>query len=217
MVFELGHYWQSNNSKPNGELLCLYDMQGINVSKLTNCKACGNEIAKTANACPKCGAVNEWSDPRRDDLVKHLQGSDHNVHAAPWKFYGDRFSVWGETEMKFMSFEALRYALIAFVVGLLLNLFKSNLPMVVAGDGIIGQSLSLLFLFVQIIPYPIAIFFFGKWVYHSLITSNASDIMQKSFRVDYSADVPIWQSNDDEFWKPIKDYVMKNHVGSGFN
>jgi hypothetical protein len=33
--------------------------------------------------------------------------------------------------------------------------------------------------------------------------------MQKSFRVDFTGDTPVWRSNDDGFWKPIKAYVFK--------
>lgn len=175
------------------------------MAKLTTCKPCGNAIAKTAVACPKCGAQNEWSDPRRDDLVNYLQANCGELLTEAWQFYGDRFSVWGETEFKTKSTESLRYALIAFVIGSVLIFLAGKLPLTTANAKSILQAV---ISFGPFIAYPLAIIFFGKWIYHSLFTSHTNDILQKKFRVDFSADQPVWQSNDDKFWMPIKAYVM---------
>jgi hypothetical protein len=174
------------------------------MSKLTNCKACSNEIAKTAEACPKCGAKNEWTDPRRDEFFNYLQLSGNDTLPEAWQFYGDRFSVWGETEFKTKSLESLRYALIAFVIGSILVFLAGKLPLTTANAKSILQAV---ITFGPFIAYPLAIMFFGKWIYHSLFTSNTNDVLQKKFRVDFSADQPVWQSNDDKFWMPIKAYV----------
>lgn len=107
--------------------------------KMTTCGTCGQNLAKTADACPKCGARNEWSDPRRNELVSYLQSHGNELVSEPWEFHGDRFSVWGHT--------------------------KSSIK--------------------------------------SVIALSAT----KTFRVDFSGTVPVWQSNDDIFWQSIKEHM----------
>ena len=171
---------------------------------LIPCASCGNNISKSADNCPTCGAKNGWTDPRRDDLVSYLHKNGKNFGTEAWQFYGDRFSVWGNTEFKTKSFVSFRYAIIALVIGVILNFMALHLPLTSANAKSIWQAV---ITFGPFIAFPLAFIFFGIWVYHSLFTLGINDVLQKQFRVDFSGDKPIWQSNDEDFWKPIKDYV----------
>lgn len=160
--------------------------------KLMRCNACGQEMARAAAACPKCGAPNNWVHPEIERFLNSIGQFDH---MPPFDVNWDRFILRGTAEVKRGAHALGDFGGKAMAVGLLSMLLGAFLP------GTLG-------ILVPWIIGPLGLF--GGLVLilvSSLGNYKASDFVV-TFTVDFSQSPPRWQSDDDEFWKDVKQFFF---------
>jgi len=177
-------------------------------SPLMTCEACGNALARTATACPKCGATNSWRARRIRELVEWLP--DASV-GARFEFWHDDFKVWGRAKEGCIDLVGLPWAV-------LIVLSAVYVLMLMLGGTALGQALtltvpgvSLVFLWcAMLLPYLLGLGFIWAMLStaKTVLTHDTRD-RAAGFLVDYSAHQPIWRSSDDELWQPIKAFVER--------
>lgn len=62
---------------------------------LTPCHACARMIAKTANVCPGCGALNNWVHPEIARFMNAYYNSYHFSHLPPFEIEHDKDYLYG--------------------------------------------------------------------------------------------------------------------------
>jgi len=160
--------------------------------KLMPCNACCEQMAIAAAACPKCGAPNNWLHP---EIERFRASLGQFSHMPPFNVNWDRFVLRGTAEVKRGAHALGDFGLKAMAVGLLSMLVGAFLP------GTLG-------ILVPWIIGPLGLF--GGLVLmlvSSLGNLKDSDFVV-SFVVDFSQSPPRWQSDDDEFWKDVKQFFF---------
>jgi hypothetical protein len=156
------------------------------------CKACGQQIATMASACPKCGAPNKWVHPEIERFRRSLGQFNH---MPSFNVNWDRFLLKGTAEVKRGARALGDFAVKAMAAGLLCIMVGWLLP------GALG-------ILVPWVVGPLA-FFGGLIVF--LITvfqkDNVTDYFV-SFIIDFSQSPPKWQSDDDQFWEDVKEFFF---------
>lgn len=149
---------------------------------LIPCGMCGATIAKTANACPTCGAPNRWIHPQVERFIENAQ---QFRTPAEFQYQCDRETVSGRAMVQRGSFHLGSKLLIA---GILLT--------AIGGATRLG---------------PIAIGIGGPMALIGLVMSavGAMSPMKESdtvvrFSIDFSGPTHVWRSTDDEFFGAIK-------------
>lgn len=162
------------------------------VPKLMSCSACGQQIATTALACPKCGAPNNWLHPEIERFRASL-GQFNEM--PPFNIKWDRFVLRGTAEVKRGAHLFGDIGVKAIAVGLLFMLLGAFLP------GTLG-------ILVPWIVGPLC--FFGGVVLMliSMLGNDQATDFVVTFVVDFSQSPPIWQSDDDDFWKNVKKFFL---------
>lgn len=158
------------------------------VPKLMACAACGQQIATSAAACPKCGAPNTWVHP---EIERFRQSLGEFGHMPAFNIKWERAVLRGTAEVKRGAHATGDTGVKALAGGLLCMLIGWVLP---GGLGII-------------VPWVLGpLGFFGGLVLilvSTLQKTNNTDFVV-SFVVDFSESPPRWQSDDDEFWKDVR-------------
>lgn len=168
------------------------------VPKLMPCNACGQQIAMTAAACPKCGAPNNWLHP---EIERFRASLGQFGHMPPFNVNWDRSVLRGTAEVKRGAHALGDFGWKAMAVGLLSMLLGAFLP------GTLGV----------LVPWVIGpLGLFGGLVLMLVSTlgnTKTSDFVV-SFVVDFSHSPPRWQSDDDEFWKDVKQFFFAESLAS---
>ena len=158
-------------------------------STLITCSACGHSIAKTAAACPRCGARNEWVHP---ELQRFLNSARSVELGASWQWAHNQTAVWGTASPDVEErggAKGISVGMTLFGVGVLL-LFLGPIGWAIAG---------------LLIPIGLFLALAGS------LLCKRSDYVVKipTFRVDFAGPSPRWESNDDEFWKPLRQLLRQ--------
>jgi len=170
------------------------ETSSVSGAVLISCKACQKQIARTAPACPQCGAPNDWT---HSEVQRFLASAQSFELPTQWFYFTSHEAVWGNAMAEPTEkggAKVVSTGMTLFGVGLLLMFF-----------GPIGWSIGGLLITVGLF-LAVAGSLFMK--------SSDIEITQTEFRVDFSGPSPHWQSNDDEFWKDVKDFFRLNHVTS---
>jgi hypothetical protein len=148
-------------------------------SKLITCDVCGHHIAVDAKTCPRCGTKNDWVHPE----IKRFLNAASQFNEMPAFQYtvkgGTRLE--GIAEVQRGAHAMGRNGMVATVIGLLLVFVIPPLGLVLAMVG------------------------FGMIIISSLSATRREDYFVE-FSVDFRTPKPTWASNDDKFWKPIKEF-----------
>lgn len=160
--------------------------------KLSLCEDCGEEISWNSKSCPKCGAPNNLVHPMVK-LVIHENSANQDIE----------FEVSGATitgKKKVVSRASVfKWSLssVIFLIGHYLYYQMALLKMAAHYGGQAGFNPP-----IREAIYAVVIFF--------IIFAYLAKKL-KIFKIDFSKMPPHWESNDDEFWKNIKEkYVTKN-------
>jgi hypothetical protein len=164
-------------------------------NKMIDCSACGKQISVEAATCPSCGAPNKWVHP---SIERFLRQKDTTGTSKPFTFASDRLRVYGETKKAmpwFISIPAFLILLALIGVDSFLRYYQEWASGIAPG----GYWTRLLVIgVITLVGQQVLSYFFAK---------------QKTFRMDFETDV--WTSNDDEFWKPVKDILLGKQGATG--
>ena len=152
----------------------------MQISKLIKCSSCGKDIAIGAEKCPNCGAKNDWTHPAIAKL------KDHTFSDIEFKCeYSGLKAVGVHEDPKKKHYESMMQLFVLWcVVSIPLSMFGKMTLALLGGVG--------------------SILFFGSFIF---ILISYED---KRFEADFSEGSLNWGSTDDEFWKPVKDLLMKS-------
>ncbi|MBL8822292.1 MAG: DUF3784 domain-containing protein [Planctomycetia bacterium] len=165
-------------------------VQSSQTKALIPCETCQKSMAVTANACPACGAANTWVHP---DIVRFNQEKHKLQLKAPAQVYTSSTYAFGNATVKRQKQQNIVGGWSVMVIGIApfllsyIGFFKNHPDMVLY---------SLLFI-------PLGI---GVLIYAAFQKDLPEDV---KFEVHLTESPPRWQSNDDEFWKPVKDFFVK--------
>ncbi len=153
---------------------------------LIDCSACGRSIAKTAAKCPQCGSPNNWMHP---EVQRFRDAARSIVLSRTWNWGSNQTAVWGNGDSEVEErggAKGVSVGMTLFLVGVLL-LFLGPIGWAIAG-----------------LLIPVAIFIM---VAGALFTKSSDYVVKiPEFRADFSGQTPRWESNDEEFWEPVRDF-----------
>jgi len=143
-------------------------------------------MATTADSCPNCGARNTWLHP---EIERFRKGFEQIKDRPECKVHWDRVSMWGQADVERGVSRLTVFSLSCLVLGLF--------QVVLVGGywSLLGGVL----LFVGFVTLLVRVLFPPKKL-PTFVT----------FRVDFSTSPPEWTSNDEEYWRPIKDYIFQH-------
>ena len=169
---------------------------------LTPCRTCQRQIAATAHSCPGCGAPNGWIHPDVDRFLKNL---DKIKLPASFKHDSTKTGVHGTAKILTPG-PASQWFLIAGGLGILLIVISLALSNYL-GVNMRSTSTSTFFS----LSNGSTLTFTGGLILIVLAAAlrNAA-FQQRWFKIDLSMTPPTWESNDDEFWKPIREFFLKS-------
>ncbi len=167
------------------------------MAELINCLACNNEIATTANACPKCGAANEWIHPSIQRFLEDIKAAkiswNKSGQLSDLLYNWNRYSIAGTAETK----------------------KESWLPRWIR---IPGNLLFGLFFLFDVIPSLWAVSYsdvipgiiFLMFLFIVLVAMNWSSSKKLNFSIDFKSKPPTWKSDDEEAWEGLREYFIAN-------
>lgn len=161
--------------------------------ELIDCPACGKKIAGTAQVCPGCGAPNTWKHPEVLRIWSQIESGEFET-ARQWRYNSDRTAIWGYTEGR-LSEASRTMVWVAGAVGFLVFLLQFAIS---------PSSVGVAWLLI----YPGA-FAYGMAWYRG-IEDKINPSLQESFKITIADGVAVWQSNNDQFWKPLRDKLQLN-------
>ena len=150
--------------------------------KLIKCRSCEADIAINAETCPKCGSPNEWLHPR---ISEFLAAGDQIETKERFNVEYRGAKLAGETEER-RSWDFYMKAGFGAIAVFLLSGFIT--PLAPYGElalaaGIIALAWGTL-----------------------LIVFGSHKGKAKYFEIDLSEEPPKWESNDDAFWTPVRQF-----------
>lgn len=178
----------------------------MNDSKLIRCKSCDAEIAKSAPACPKCGGINEWIHPAFKAFAERTEEID--LGGREFVFHAYRDKITGEAVPRWRPLQQFVYTLGVVVVSAIFG------TMAVWND---KKGAYILFYAIQalggvylaILAGAMIVWFFSKIVSDDPFSGmnslwNEGFFGCASFELDLSGAQPVWESDNDEFWEPVR-------------
>jgi len=146
-------------------------------------------MAVTANACPACGAANTWVHP---EIVRFNQQIDRFQLKAPAQFYSSSTFVHGNATVKREKLQNTLGGCSLIEIGIA--------PFLLSYIGFFKKQPDVVLYCLLLIPLGI-----GVLLYAAFQKDLPEDV---KFEVYLTESPPRWQSNDDEFWKPVKDFFL---------
>jgi hypothetical protein len=168
--------------------------KSITTPRLIRCNTCGRDIAVTAEACPKCGALNTWVHP---EIQRFLASTQMFNHLPAFRYFSGRFTLEGEAEVKRGQMAVLNYSSKAIAAGVLCLIL-----------GAVGSVVSPILILLAIIGPVVIVVGYCLAATGMLQQEKATDLQVK-FLVDFNCTPPKWWFNDDEYWREIKDFFFR--------
>jgi predicted RNA-binding Zn-ribbon protein involved in translation (DUF1610 family) len=160
----------------------------VGVPKLMGCASCGQQIAFSAAACPKCGAPNNWVHP---EIERFRNSLDAFGDMPPFNIKWERFVLRGTAKVKRGAHATDDVGVKGLAGGFLCMLVGAFLP----GD--LGV----------VVPWvlgPLGVFGGSVLMLVSTFQKTNNTDFVVSFAIDFSESPPKWQSDDNEFWKDVR-------------
>lgn len=107
-------------------------------SKLIECTSCAGQLAKSAESCPKCGAINNFIHPKFKEFIEHA--TEFKVEGFTYHFLRTR--LWGETKSTQLKLMGVSVGICA--LALLLFFVSASLGVTVLMIGTILTALATL-------------------------------------------------------------------------
>jgi hypothetical protein len=151
------------------------------------CPACGRTIARTADACPGCGAKNEWVHPE----IRRFVGSLPRIKTADrFQCFWAQSRVWGHAVLSTQESKVRGFGLALIGVG----------AAVAVLSGCLGSIGGLIFL------AGIGACLVGLVMVVIHAVSDDQVFRTVKFELDFGSSPPQWTSNDEKFWRPVRDF-----------
>ncbi len=159
------------------------------------CNTCQRQIAATANACPGCGAANRWVHPEIERF--NVQAGKLETK-SPFKY--DHTNTWirGYATVKRQKPQAIVGGWCLIILGVV--------PFGLWCLGLLQRHPEAALASLAFIPLGI-----GLLIAAGFMKDLPEDV---KFQVDLATTPPTWQSNDDEFWKPVKEFFLSPNRAS---
>jgi len=161
---------------------------------LIQCEDCGKQISRNSKTCLGCGAPNNWIHPV---IANFLINSKSIKTDGEFKFVHTGTSLNGWTTsitlsqavllISFLAFGSASVAAMSEVIGIFNMPQFLQIPLMLSE--LFGVKLGIICALVGGV-----IMMFGDIA----ITQG------KIFSIDFSTSPPVWKSNDEEFWRPLK-------------
>jgi hypothetical protein len=161
---------------------------------LIKCEDCGKQISRNSKTCLGCGAPNNWIHPVIANFIINSKSIKTN---AEFRYEHTGTSLNGCTASITLSQVAFllsalgfgSYALAEFSAGIgILNVPQFLLVPLLLAEAI-GVKVGIICAIVGSVT---------RLIGDAIITQG------KVFSVDFSTNPPVWKSNDETFWKPLK-------------
>jgi hypothetical protein len=168
-------------------------------TKTLNCGTCNKEISKLANACPNCGAPNDWVHPSVADFMANL--NDYK-EMPEFQAYSDKTSATGISNKP--SGPAL--GALCFIAGVLIL----GLVAVLAFDSFYQYKIQLVMavgLWIAKLPL-INLEILGFVLLYGGYHFSVNSVVR--FDADFKDGTFKWTSNDDKFWAEVKTRFENN-------
>lgn len=146
-------------------------------------------MAVTANACPACGAANTWVHP---DIVRFNQEKHKLQLKVPAQVYSSSTYAFGNATVKRQKQQNILGGWSLIVIGIA--------PLLLSYIGFFKKQPDVVLYSLLLMPLGI-----GVLIYTAFQKDLPEDV---KFEVDLTETPPRWQSNDDEFWKPVKEFFL---------
>ena len=168
-------------------------MNPTETDRLAQCPDCSQSMSWSAEACTSCGAPNKLKHP----LVKHAEEAEFDTNFQ-FKFWGEKCSFRGETWVRSKGLLAL------FVLGYTAFVFGFYVYAIYPAINVARQYGGVEFLpDSALVPSPMWFMIVFLVGYFGLKLTKK----KKAFSVDFSASPPQWVSDDDSFWRVVKEKI----------
>ena len=146
----------------------------------------------TANACPACGAANTWVHP---DIVRFNQEKHKLQFKAPVQVTTSSTYAFGNATVKRQKEQNILCGWSLIIVGIV--------PFLLSNIGVFKFRPDAVLYSLLLIPLGI-----GVLIYAAFQKDLPEEV---KFEVYLTESPPRWQSNDDKFWKPVKETFLNSN------
>jgi hypothetical protein len=168
------------------------------------CSACGKEISRNATTCPGCGQPNNWVHPRIKSFVEDAK-TLVTQQRFMYRIQGTELMGWTTPKSKAVFF--FQASAIVWVIFALFSMFNVMQVAIMLSNG--NEAVVIAVMWTELLidkVFPI-LGILGILIGIVLSFFSSENKHQLSFKADFSTDPPLWECNDEGFWKPVKTFL----------